>query len=53
MISIDSKIEIYLYGGSTDMRKGIHGLAMVIEEKIGKNVEKKDYSYLEVKREIE
>ena len=36
MISIDSKIEIYLYGGSTDMRKGIHGLAMLIEEKIGK-----------------
>jgi len=37
MISIDSKIEIYLYGGSTDMRKGIHGLAMLIEE----NIEKK------------
>ena len=36
MISIDSKIEIYLYGGSTDMRKGIHGLAMLIEDKIGK-----------------
>ena len=34
MISIDSKIEIYLYGGSTDMRKGIHGLAMLIEENI-------------------
>ena len=33
MISIDSKIEIYLYGGSTDMRKGIHGLAMLIEDK--------------------
>ena len=32
MISIDSKIEIYLYGGSTDMRKGIQGLAMLIEE---------------------
>ena len=37
MISIDSKIAIYLYGGSTDMRKGIHGLAMLIEE----NIEKK------------
>ena len=37
MISIDSKIEIYLYGGSTDMRKGMHGLAMLIEE----NIEKK------------
>ena len=37
MITIDSKIEIYLYAGSTDMRKGIHGLAMLIEE----NIEKK------------
>ena len=31
MITIDSKIEIYLYAGSTDMRKGIHGLAMMNE----------------------
>ena len=37
MISINSKIEIYLYGGSTDMRKGMHGLVMLIEE----NIEKK------------
>ena len=38
MISIDSKIKIYLCIGSTDMRKGMHGLAMLAEEKIsGKN----------------
>ena len=34
MINIDSKIKIYLYTGSTDMRKGMHGLAMLAEEKV-------------------
>ena len=38
MINIDSKIKIYLHTGSTDMRKGMHGLAMLAEEKVsGKN----------------
>ena len=38
MISIDSKIKIYLSVGITDMRKGMHGLAMLAEEKLaGKN----------------
>ena len=38
MISIDSKIKIYLSVGITDTRKGMHGLAMLAEEKLaGKN----------------
>ena len=34
MINIDMKIKIYLYAGSTDMRKGMNGLAMLVEEKV-------------------
>ena len=34
MINIDSKIKIYLYTGNTDMRKGMHGLAMLVEENV-------------------
>lgn len=34
MINIDSKIKIYLYAGSTDMRKGMQGLAMLAEENV-------------------
>ena len=40
MINVDSKIKIYLYGGNTDMRKGINGLGMLIEEKIKEEYEK-------------
>ena len=39
MINIDSKIKIYLYTGNKDMRKGMHGLAMLVEENV---VEKYD-----------
>ena len=53
MISIDRKIEIYLYGGSTDMRKGIHGLAMLIEENIEKKYGKEGLFVFRSKKEIE
>lgn len=34
MINIDSKIKIYLYAGSADMRKGMQGLAMLAERNV-------------------
>ena len=40
MINIDSKIKIYLYAGSTDMRKGMNGLAMLVEEKVPEKCDK-------------
>ena len=40
MINIDGKIKIYLYAGSTDMRKGMHGLAMLAEEKLSEKYDK-------------
>lgn len=40
MINIDSKIKIYLCAGSTDMRKGIHGLAMLAEGKVSEKYDK-------------
>ena len=40
MINIDSRIKIYLYAGSTDMRKGMNGLAMLAEEKIPEKYDK-------------
>lgn len=40
MINIDGKIKIYLYAGSTDMRKGMHGLAMLAEEIVSGKYEK-------------
>jgi len=42
MINIDGKIKIYLYAGSTDMRKGMHGLAMLAEEKLSEKYDKSD-----------
>jgi transposase len=40
MINIEGKIKIYLYAGSTDMRKGMHGLAMLAEEKLSEKYDK-------------
>ncbi len=40
MINIDGRITIYLYAGSTDMRKGMHGLAMLAEEKLSEKHDK-------------
>lgn len=40
MINIDGHIKIYLYAGSTDMRKGIHGLSMLAEEKLAEKYNK-------------
>ena len=40
MINIDGKIKIYLYAGSTDMRKGMHGLAMLAEEKLSEKYDR-------------
>ena len=40
MINIDSRIKIYLYAGSRDMRKGMHVLAMLAEEKIPEKYDK-------------
>jgi len=31
MLNIDSGIRIYLYTGSTDMRKGINGLSLLAQ----------------------
>ena len=40
MLNIDNKIKIYLYAGTTDMRKGMHGLAMLAEEKVSEKYDK-------------
>jgi transposase len=40
MINIEGKIKIDLYAGSTDMRKGMHGLAMLAEEKLSEKYDK-------------
>jgi len=40
MINIDNKIKIYLYTGNTDMRKGMHGLAMLVEENVATKYDK-------------
>ena len=53
MINIDSKMKIYLYAVNTDMRKGMHGLAMLAEEKVPEKYDKEGLFVFRGKREID
>ena len=43
MLNISSDIRIYLYNGSTDMRKGINGLSLLAESIVSANVKYTTY----------